>query len=194
MCQDDISLDHLEAQLGLESIDIRNPRPQDKADALEALTQPENVGDTHIKLLLKYPDMYSIDPDLVKNFLKAYYSLLWNKEDPASSSLNLVMLVGQHDESAFVEIRSNEACTEAQIAPLIDPQGDNISVYVNHLDAAQIKRLQLANFFTNYIAHHQQGVNAELMFNRMNHHALAYLEVTGSFLAKNLPFYSVNLI
>lgn len=32
------------------------------------------------------------------------------------------------------------------------------------------------------------------MFNRMNHLGLAYLELTGSYIAKHLPFYTVTLV
>ena len=32
------------------------------------------------------------------------------------------------------------------------------------------------------------------MFNRMNHMGIAFLELTGSFIAKRLPFYTVNFI
>ena len=31
------------------------------------------------------------------------------------------------------------------------------------------------------------------MKNRMNRHGLAFLEITGSFIAKNLPFFTVTL-
>jgi len=62
------------------------------------------------------------------------------------------------------------------------------------LDAASIKRVQYAKFFTEYIDKQKNGITPEMFHNRMDHHALAFLEVTGSFLAKNLPFYTINIV
>ena len=38
---------------------------------------PKNTGDTHLKLLLTYPDKYAVDVNTVKLFLNAFYTLLW---------------------------------------------------------------------------------------------------------------------
>ncbi len=166
MCTDDFALNHLERELSIEGLNINNPRPQIQAEILEALTKPENVGDSHLRMLLKYYEKYSINPDLVKLFLKSYYKLLWDKKNLLSSKLKLEVLVGEHRESAFLEVRSNEACTKAQLAPLITPRepgSEGLSIFINHLDAVSIKRVELAKFFAIDIGHHQQGLDPVLV-------------------------------
>jgi len=129
-------------------------------------------------------------------FLRAYYTTLWNQKSDANEKLLLDVLVGVHTESAFLEVRSNQACTEAKEAPLITPHEpvvDGLSVFVNHLDAASVRRVDLAKFFTEYIDNQKSAVTPELFHARLDHHALAFLEVTGSFVAKDLPFYTINI-
>lgn len=160
MCSDDAALSHLSAEVSIEGLNLNNPRPSEKDDILDVLTKPDNIGDAHLKMLIKYANLYSIDPDIVKKFIVAFYTILWDKKNDFSQKLHLAVLVGEHTESAFLEVRSNEACTKAQLAPLIAPKmtgKDGLSIFVNHLDAASIKRIDIAKFFSNYIAHHQQG-------------------------------------
>jgi hypothetical protein len=162
MCTDDFALNHLERELAVEGLNLNNPRPQIQEEALEALTKPENVGDNHLKMLLKYYEKYSINPELVKLFLKSYFKLLWDKQNELSNKLKLEVLVGEHRESAFLEVRSNEACTKAQLAPLIIPReasNTGLSIFVNHLDAVSIRRIDIAKFFADYIGHHHQGLD-----------------------------------
>jgi hypothetical protein len=197
MCTDDQALNHLQQELQLEGLDLHAPRAQDQAEILKALTKSENVGDLHIKLLLRYPDMYEIQVDLVEKFLVAYYTTLWNHEDGNNEKLLLQVLIGPHKESAFLEVRSNQACTSAKEAPLItphEPSKDGLSIFVNHLDAASIRRVDIAKFFTEYIDQQKSGISPEMFHNRLDHHALAFLEVTGTYLARNLPFYTINII
>lgn len=198
MCTDDNAMSHLQAELSIEGLNLNNPRQQLQSEILDALIEPENIGDSHIKMLVKYPEEYSIDGELVKKFIRSFYKLLWDKSNPYSQHLKLVLLVGDHYETGFLEVRSNDACTKAQMAPLITPKEpgkEGISLFVNHLDAASLRRVEIAKFFANYVAHHnQEGMDPVLIHNRMNHHALAFLEITGSYLAKNLPFYTINIL
>ncbi len=161
MCTDDAAVRHLEKELAVEGLNLNNPRVQLQADALEALTTPENNGDSHLRMLLKYPHMYPVDEKIVKMVLKSFYKLLWDKANEDSAKLQLEVLVGDHQESAFLEVRSNEACTKARLAPLIqpkEPKKGGLSIFVNHLDAVSIRRVDLAKFFTTYIGHHQEGL------------------------------------
>jgi len=148
-------------------------------------------------MLLRNPDMYGIDVELVKKFIRSYYKVLWDRKNPLANRLLLDILIGEHTESAFLEVRSNQACTAAKKAPLIrpkEPVEGGLSIFVNHLDAASIKRVEIAKFFTEYINKQRGGISAEVFHSRMDHHALAYLAVTGTFMAKNLPFYTINIL
>lgn len=64
---------------------------------------------------------------------------------------------------------------------------------MNHLDAVSIRRAQLAKFFVDYVDHNQDNLNPLKMHKRLNHHGYIALEITGSYAAKGLPFYTINL-
>jgi hypothetical protein len=68
-----------------------------------------------------------------------------------------------------------------------------VSVFVNHLDASSIRRSLLAQFFSNKVNHHMDPVDPVKMHNRLNHHGYIALDKTGSYAAKDLPFYTINL-
>jgi len=40
-------------------------------------------------------------------FLRSYFKILWDDENPLSSKLKLDVLVGSHKEAVFLEVRSN---------------------------------------------------------------------------------------
>ena len=64
------------------------------------------MGDLHLKMLLKYPEQFAIRKDIVIMFLTSFYKILWNKEDELNKKLELEVLTGDHRESAFIEVRS----------------------------------------------------------------------------------------
>ena len=68
-----------------------------------------------------------------------------------------------------------------------------MSVFVNHLDAVSIQRAKLAQFFSDKVNTHQDSVDAVKMQKRLKHHGYIALEITGSYIAKGLPFISINL-
>ncbi len=87
-------------------MNINNPRVQLIPELYSLITKPENIGDLHMKMMLKYPEQFAIRKEIVTMFLKSFYKLLWNKEDSLSQKLELEILTGDHRESAFVEVRS----------------------------------------------------------------------------------------
>jgi hypothetical protein len=72
--------------------------------------------------MLKAPDNYGIRPDIIKMFLKSFFKVLWDPENPLSEKLILDNLVGKVDAKGFIEVRSNEACAKKKLAPLIAPR------------------------------------------------------------------------
>lgn len=197
MCTDDHAISHIEKELAIENLDIYAPRESIKQDLLRVLAEPENVGDSHLRLMLQYPDLYSINPKVVQNFIKAYYTLLWNKDNSLSDTLYLEVLPGNHNETAFLDVRTNEECNYEQVAPLITPREggpDNMSILINHLDSVSIRRAQIAQFFAEKIARNHDEITADKMHSRMNHHGLFFLDVTGSYIAKDLPFYTSSFV
>lgn len=200
MCTDDTALAHLEKESGISvNIEIlRNPQPANQKDLLEMLLRPDNMGGTHFKKMLRNPEHFSVRPALITTFLSVFFKLLWDRENPIREKLFLDSFVGDHDEQALVEIRSNVACMTAQVAPLVNPRGKNSkkgpSIFVNHIDATSIRRAQIARFFTDEARKMQIDIDPVTMHNRMNNHGIGFLEVTGHYLAKKLPFYTLNLV
>lgn len=77
-------------------------------DLFNLISKPENIGDLHMKMMLKYPEQFAIRREIVSMFLKSFYKILWSKEDRLSKKLELEILTGDHRESAFIEIRSEK--------------------------------------------------------------------------------------
>mmetsp|Transcript_4888 Transcript_4888/g.9148 ORF Transcript_4888/g.9148 Transcript_4888/m.9148 type:complete len:359 (-) Transcript_4888:490-1566(-) len=193
---DDKAVAHLEKQLSISGLDIQNPKDEYEEKLLEALTEPENEGDVHISLMLKSPDLYAVRVQSIKYFLKVFYNMLWNDDD-YKSKLTLDVLPGSHEEKAFIEIRTEDTCNIEQVSPLVSPRdgsSESKSVFINHIDAASIRRAQFAEFFANKIARQADDITPELMYKRMNHHGLYFLDVTGSYVAKDLPFYTATFV
>jgi hypothetical protein len=90
----------------LEGLNIQNPRAQLIPELIKLVTKPENIGDLHLKMMLKYPEQFAIRKEIVTMFLTSFYKLLWNKDEELSRRLELEVLNGDHRESAFVEVRS----------------------------------------------------------------------------------------
>ena len=115
MCTDEAAIEHLEKDMGMSMTieSLRNPKQGNQKDLLNYLLKADNNGDLHFKRLLKSPWFYGIRPQLVHAFIKAFYSLLWDKASPLRTKLILDSLQGDHQEQAFLEIRSNTACKSA---------------------------------------------------------------------------------
>lgn len=194
-CNDDEAISSVEKELGIEGVDFLNPREDLENDLIELLMQPDGVGDLHIKNLLKFPERYSIRPEAIELLIKVFYQVLWDDENTLQKELYLEILPGNHNETAFLEVRTLEDCFVQQIAPLLVPREgdkDNLSLFVHHLDAVNLKRAQISQFFAEKIARNQDGITSEKFLTRMKHYGLMFLDVTGSIIAGDLPFYSAS--
>lgn len=149
-------------------------------------------------MLLKQPDQFSIRPQLVKDFIEVFQTLLWS-EDRLKHRLRLELLRGPHKERAFVENKSDKLCKEAGVFPLAKTMytGSNngpekeISVMPNHTEAVFQKTTSIAKFFSDLI---EQGkIDHKVFEQRMKRHALRWLDLVGSYIAKDLPFFTLTL-
>ena len=86
--------------------------------------------------MLRNPEFYSIDPNIVKWFLHAFYRIMWDKNNQIRSKLFLDLLQGNSIESAFIEVKMNKECAEAGVAPLIDSKKAGVSVFIDNTDVA----------------------------------------------------------
>lgn len=199
-CTDDRALAHLEAEMQVENLDLNSPPDRVKdAGLLNKLTVVENHGDSHIRLLLKQPEAYGLtqNSQLVPMVLKAYYNLLWeqnsNPQSPlhAEPKLELVVLQGESNPSAFVEVSASEVCQQDGLAPLLTPRAEGRSLLVSHLDAASLRREELAAFFSKVANATPRKIDRERFHRRLDRHGWMALETTGRRIASGLPFYSL---
>ena len=123
MCTDFNAINHLEKIMHIDGLNINKPRSGIVDELLQHIINPENLGDSHLRLLLKYPESYGIRKELVQDFIQVIYKTLWNNQGKEnelySSKIDLDILSGEHSESAFLEVRSNDACQNLQLAPFI---------------------------------------------------------------------------
>eukprot|EP00971_Amphidinium_carterae_P256359 5090260-Amphidinium_carterae.1 len=154
-CTDDRAVAHLEAELPVENLDLNNPQSQAKdAGLLLKLSEFENHGDSHIRLMLKQPEWFELPDYLVPMVLKSYYTALWrqNLDDTSpfykSPRLKLVVLRGAANPGAFLEVSSGQFCEGVGVAPAVQPHAGSTSLLVSHLDAASARREELATFFS----------------------------------------------
>ncbi len=89
-------------------MNILNPRAQIIPELVKALIKPDNIGDLHLKMMIKYPDQFAIRREIIEMFMISFYKILWNKESDIATKLELEVLMGDHQESAFVEVRSED--------------------------------------------------------------------------------------
>ena len=75
-------------------------------DILNALVLPDNIGDLHLRMLISEPESYNVDKKIVTYVIQAFYEILWD----LNSKLKLDVLVGEHREFAFVEVKTNIVC------------------------------------------------------------------------------------
>ncbi|CAD8205919.1 unnamed protein product [Paramecium octaurelia] len=218
MCTDDDALKHLEKELGMTlTVDaLIDPPNSLKNDLLTSLLKSENTGCMHLKSILKNPESYDMRPELAGYLIRSYFTILWNKSNPLHHRLILEVMAGRHEERAFLEVRINEACIRQNMAPLLRPkrritlasvpQGDTsttfheggtteiFQAYINHIDAASIRRKELSKFFAENSNLNGVHFEIDVMHHRLNKKGLMYLEITGQKVARYLPFYTVTIV
>lgn len=186
MCTDESAVKHMAKQVGID-LNIEKPRNEVINDLLKVVSNTGNIGDSHLRLMIEYPQMYSIRPEVVKYLITAFFEVLWNKEKGLEKLLKVEVLEGDHTEVAYLEVRDSDECVYEGMSPLLPKK---IKLFVNYVDAVKPRRKQLAEFFAVKIGKNLNGITAEKIYKRMNHHGLLFLDITGSFIAKKLPFYS----
>ena len=189
-CTDEEAVSHLKKQVGAE-FSYDRPRADMIEELIGLISNSRNVGDSHLRLMLDYPQMYSIRPVVIKSLVKAIHEIYWKKEKGLDKLIQIDVLTGDHQEIGYLELRNSEECIYEGISPLIPKK---FNLFINYIDSVAPRRKQLAEFFAVKIAKNHNGITSEKIFKRMNHHGLLFLDITGSLLAKNLPFYTALFI
>jgi len=136
----------------------------------------------------------------VPTVLRAFYGLLWNKEPRA----RLLLLQGESNPKAFVEVSTNPQCEKAGMAPIIDPQmlpdgffmgiSAGMDAFISHMNAASARREELATFFARVANTTPHKLDKASLKDRMDKHGYMALDTTGKHIAGDLPFFSVTYV
>jgi len=199
-CTDDAALRHLQDELPVEDLDLRRPPDHAKElGLLQKLTEVNNHGDSHVRLMLDKPEWFQLQENLVPMVLTSYYTNLWRQYQDSSSplytmpKLRLNILSGHRDPKAFFEVSSGGFCHKQGLAPLLTPRhrGNEKSVLVSHLDAVSLRRQEHAAFFRTIANSGPRKIDVERLHQRLDRHGWLALETTGSQMASGLPFYTL---
>ncbi|KAL8435278.1 hypothetical protein Efla_002533 [Eimeria flavescens] len=147
-CTDDEAVEHMESYLGLEGLDLFSPDPPTQAEVSKALEQPRNVGDVHFRSMMKNPGWYHVEKGVSVAVMKAFFSLLWDAENPNQPRMQLDVLPGRHGPQAFLEIATTEDCEAAGVAPLLRAHSKQARALISHMNAVNSRRKELAAFLT----------------------------------------------
>jgi hypothetical protein len=189
VCTDEEAVSHLRKQVG--EFSFEKPRFEMIDDLLHIVANSRNVGDSHLRFMLEYPQMYSIRPSVVQSAIRAVFDVFWKKEKGLDRLIQVDVLTGEHKEKAYLEVRVSEDCQYEGASPILPKPLD---LFINFIDAVSPRRKQLAEFFAVKIGKNQNGLTSEKLFKRMNHHGLLFLDITGSLLVKDLPFYTALFV
>jgi len=189
-CTDDAAVSHMEKQLAVEGLDLTAPAEQMRKNVLSILSDPSNVGDSHIRLMLKNPKWYFVGDHLTPMVLKAFYSVMWDKSNPFREKLKLDVLVGSPNPKAFIEVTTSTECEQAGMAPLLKPKIGDTSAVISQMTAVGARRRELAAF----LASQKGAPSADVILKTMNRHGWTWLDTTGSRIAKDLAFYRLSFV
>lgn len=197
-CTDERAAVHIAKELGAGVlVDLNAPSETVKQGLLDRLVEPQNQGDLHVRAMLEQPSAYKLPDQLVPRILKAYYSLLWEQQDPNSvlhlqPKLRLDVLVGSSRPQAFMEISAGETCNSKGVAALMTPRQEQRSILVSSLDAVGWRRQELSEFFSHVSNRTPHKLSTTKLRERIERLGWLALETTGKSIAGDLPIYTLK--
>eukprot|EP00499_Haloplacidia_sp_CaronLabIsolate_P014253 CAMPEP_0196778586 /NCGR_PEP_ID=MMETSP1104-20130614/5886_1 /TAXON_ID=33652 /ORGANISM="Cafeteria sp., Strain Caron Lab Isolate" /LENGTH=394 /DNA_ID=CAMNT_0042148759 /DNA_START=50 /DNA_END=1234 /DNA_ORIENTATION=+ len=201
------ALERLQESVGVEQLNLANPRtdpPSLREEVLGTcppnkeppcgLMDPLNVGDVNIKLMMLNEDRYLISNKLVQSALKAFYTVLWNKESELSDRIRfeVVSSIIQHPERGLINVMVSEGCKHERQVPLIPTRNGETALFVNHVDAVDARRGDMASFFSRISGSH--SVSANSMYRLMDRFGQRMYSNTVAKLAGGLPIFDVYIL
>ena len=163
---------------------LRNPPTEMQATLLEELLKPEHIGCGHLKLMLTRPDDYGVRPELTLEFMRIFFKSLWQ-----GKPLEYVVLEGDHQEGAVVNITITGDVHRDTPIPTITPQVGGKQMFVNHPQAAGFLRMELANGIDQLTPY---KIDVQAYFEAMGELANQQLGHTLQALAKGLPVFEAR--
>jgi len=163
---------------------LRNPPPEMQDRLLDELVKPDHIGCGHLKLMLTRPEDYGVRPEVTLAFMRTFFRGLWN-----GAPVDYVVLEGDHQEGAVVNIVVADEINPETMIPTITPQVNGKQMFVNHPQAASFLRRELSVGIDALIP---VKVDADEFFTAMGQLAQQQLGHTLQALAKGLPLFEVR--
>ena len=112
------------------------PPPEAVPHLLDMLSTPELLGCGHLKLSMLHADDYGTRRDLVRAFLRTFFSARWS----GSTEALYAALPGGHVEGAVLRGRLDDALGPFSQVPLISPLAYGTQMFVAHPEVAVATR------------------------------------------------------
>jgi outer membrane protein assembly factor BamE (lipoprotein component of BamABCDE complex) len=204
---DDRAIDSIAQAMETSTLDLtQTPIGDNKDQIIKLLTDPLYQGSSMLRIMLQRPEAFHLrsaqSSSLAACAVRAFFELLWDKDDPVSNKMRLVALEGDSAERAVVRVFSNLPCEAQGILPIIAPKskkvcdnsGCNKQLFLVHPQAPAIMHDEMANFFASQSEH----VQASRMLQILKLHSDAYeISAIASVLHPTeniqLPVYNVHL-
>lgn len=154
------------------------------AELLDLLSQPENTGCGHLKLMMQDPEGYRVRCELTRALIRAFYRALWRGGD-----LEFVVLDGHHEEQAVVNVTVSGDHVHADTRiPTIAPRAFDGQMFINHPQAIAFLRDHNVRDAPQVTA---RSIDAPKVRAAIDEIATAQLGLTLSALASGLPIYTL---
>lgn len=197
--------DRLAAKMQVEGLNLANPTQELQGRLLGecasnemppcGLMAPEFVGDANLKLMLLNEGRYLVDPAVTRAAIKAFYTVLWDKEKSDSDRVRFEEVIGEapKQERGLINIMTSEGCKMERRVPLLRTQKGDTAMFINSVDAVEARRVDLAAFFTRMAAGHC-AVSQTNMVRTMQRLGQRMYANTAEMLLNGRPIYDVHIL
>ncbi len=161
---------------------LLHPLPGRHEALLGLLSRPEFVGCGHLRAMSEDPDAYGIRPDLMSDYFRAFFRLLWRRHP----RLQFEVLDGPHRETALVHMHVDPEAPDR--LPSAVPSVENKQCFFHHPDAAVSVLRDLAR----HLIHSRRlaGMDENFLAGRLEATYAAWLSVTTQRIAVHVPHWS----
>jgi len=191
MMTDTTAVTQLAKSTDIQNLDLREtPDASQVQKLLDALVLPEHNGSKFLRALITKPEDFDLRKGVPECAIRAFFSILWDKQSPEGKKLRLVELDGANTEQAVVYIKTSAECTNQGVAPLVQPKSSDFSFFVIHEAAADVYRGELSNFMADL----NEKVDSARMKDVMNANGQKYANRAIQNLAQNKPIFEASII
>jgi len=170
---------------------IKSPLEDHVAAIWLKITDPNYIGNDHVRFMLERPEDYSVRKQLVEQVIHSFFDILWNQFDPLREKLRVQVLDGERTENAVASVTVPDFCLkQAGLVPLIPARGQTASVAIFNPDAVQVLRKELALFFSRMVT---PVVRADEMAKRLAVLTSGQATLSKKAMFDHIPVYSARI-